>query len=89
MLTATQPQVPDALEGLQPASGESLQYPVSETVVETQPTLLWSQFAAVYSVTVSDTSGAVIARAEGLTAPQWRVPRLLTRGGIFQLDRER
>jgi anti-sigma factor RsiW len=83
MLTASEPAVPDALDGLKPPAGEDVQYPVSETVVETQPTLQWSPFAAAYSVSVSDLSGAIIARAEGIAAAEWRVPRVLTRGGIY------
>lgn len=83
MLSSAEPLVPDALDGLKAPGGENVQYPVSETVVETQPTLQWSPFAATYSVSVSDASGAIIARAEGIAATEWRVPRLLNRGAIY------
>jgi hypothetical protein len=83
MLTVTEPVVPEALGGLQPPAGENVQFPVSETVVETQPELRWAPFASTYSISVSDSSGAIIARAEGIVATEWRVPRLLNRGAIY------
>ncbi len=83
MLVAAQPLVPDALDGLKAPAGENVQYPVYETLVETQPTLQWAPFGATYSVSVSDSSGAIIARAEGIAANQLRVPKLLNRGGIY------
>jgi hypothetical protein len=90
LLTTDTPELPDSILNLAPPGGEDVLRPVSEAVEETQPVLYWSAgFAeppysvSILSVSATDESSQVIARAQGIQNTSWMVLTPLRRGGIY------
>ncbi len=80
------PLRPAVLSDLTPNVDPKIDYPASEVVEETRPTLHWEPFAASYVVSVSDGAGHVTAQASDVSAAQWAVPIELQRGVRYEWD---
>lgn len=83
ILTNAMPELPKVLDGVPPGLGTDLLYPVLETIPETQPVLRWDAFGMFYSIALLDSNSMVIFRAEGVQGTEWRVPKVLNRGGVY------
>jgi hypothetical protein len=81
VVLAEEPELPEILSDVPPASGFALIYPVTETVESTQPAFSWQAVGPPpYSVVITGDRREQVTRAQGLPNPIWVVPAPLERG---------
>jgi hypothetical protein len=79
---------PESLKGLEPNADTVLEYPLSETVAETQPVLRWKTFGdSSYTLTLSDSRG-LISRRAGLGETRWTPSGPLARDRVYTWEVE-
>lgn len=84
LLTTDTPEHPDDIAGLPDPTNENLLTPVSEAVLETQPTLYWQPGFGdpPYTATIF-LGNQIVSRGQGLGNTSWTVSSPLARGGDF------
>jgi hypothetical protein len=78
---------PSSLKGLESSSDNILEYPLSEVVEGTQPTLRWKSFGDSYDVSLSDSRG-LISRRGGLKDTHWTPSTPLVRNRVYTWEVE-
>jgi len=80
---------PAALKGLEPNSDTVLEYPFSEVIAETQPTLTWKAFGdSSYSVSLLDSRHNLVSRRGNLKDTHWSPPSPLVRDRVYSWEVE-
>ncbi len=84
LLTTDTPEHPDDIAGLPDPTNENLLTPVSEAVLETQPTLYWQPGFGdpPYTATIF-LGNQIVSRGQGLGNTSWTVSSPLARGGDY------
>jgi hypothetical protein len=79
---------PAALKGLEPNSDTVLEYPFSEVIAETQPTLTWKPFGDSYSVSLFDSRHNLMSRRGNLKETHWTPSSPLVRDRVYSWEVE-
>ncbi len=84
VLTAQQPEVPEALDGVPTPLGFDQTYPVSEVVESTRPTFTWQQAEPPpYTVVIRNAADLEVLRVPNIASPLLVTPMELERGAIY------